>query len=457
MIAIIRNRYESIAVIFTMLLAVLVIYACSIIEGDADSDDPDTNINLSLDLELPNSLTGDRMPGAGTSGVTPAAQSDPNQPCAFMGSEEEDFFENGYEMTKFMVSAIATWTCIADTLIDIAATVDHDGEIHQTDNVIGEDDYDEEDPTHYSVSDDSDTQTTIRFYYGYHPSEPPEPEDDPQFYLSWNAPEDSDLTGRLIIDGEEVNPEDRDPDDPTMVRMDFTYSDIQEQADMYLQFDQNNEWAEGFRIQVTKDLTASPLGQKFTALGLIKMKAQFFEVDGITEVPDVHMFTVADAFGNGAALAEFREISVPLIISEVPDNHLCNYLFDKDDIYFFEDDSDWEWIYKSIDNVEYRGSRTTPATGGSGQDPSLDMIVTWLELDDDYFTGNKCVFPGDDCTDLLNAVFEDGFADQEPNQGSNPGGWRSDIINTIDESDYLKSIYPNGENWEGAFTFSFTP
>ncbi len=453
MIAIMWNRYKSLTVIFAILLGVLLVIACGNNDGDSDNDDPDTSLSLTLDMDLPDSITGGRM--SGISSVT--AQSDPGLPCAFMGSEEDDFFENGYEMTKFMVSAIATWTCIADTLIDIAATVDHDGEIHETDNDISDlENYDAEDPTHYSVTDDSDTQTTIRFYYGYNRSDPPEPGDTPQFFLSWNAPEDGALTGVLIIDGQQLDPEDRDDDDPTMVRMDFTYGDTQEQADMYLQFDENNEWAEGFRIQVTKNLNAGALDRVFTALGLIEMKAQFFELDGITEVPDVHMFTVSDGFGNGAALAEFREISVPLIVSEEPDNHLGNYLFDKDDIYFFESDGDWEWIFKSITDAEYRGSRTTPVSGGTEENPSLDMIAAWLELDENYFTGGVCEAVNDDCTDLLNAVFniEDGFAGQEPNQGSDPADWRSTAIAS---PTYLPSVYPNGENWDNAFDFSYTP
>jgi hypothetical protein len=186
------------------------------------------------------------------------------------------------------------------------------------------------------------------------------------------------------------------------------------------------------------------------------MKAQFFELEGIPEIPDVHMFTVSDAFGNGAALAEFREISVPLIVSEDLDNLLGNYLFDKDDLYFFEDNGDWEWIYKSIDYPEYRGSRTTPATGGTEENPSLNMIVNWLALDADYFTGSKCADLNDDCTELLNAVFdiEDGFTGQEPNQGADPVDWRS---TAIANPTVLASIYPNGTDWTGAFDFAFTP
>jgi hypothetical protein len=61
---------------------------------------------------------------------------------------------------------------------------------------------------------------------------------------------------------------------------------------------------------------------------------------------------------------------------------------------------------------------------------------------------------GDDCTELLNAIFEDGFAGQESNQGMDPNDWRSTAIqNPV----YLDSVYPNGSDWNGAFDFSFTP
>jgi hypothetical protein len=137
-------------------------------------------------------------------------------------------------------------------------------------------------------------------------------------------------------------------------------------------------------------------------------------------------------------------------------NHLGNYLFDKDDIYFFDEDMDWDWVNKSITDGRYRGSRTTPAAGGTWIpfNPSQDMVITALKLDSDYFTGDKCAEIDDDCTDLLNGVFADGFADQEPNQGSDPMDWRSDAIAT---PTYIDSVYPNGVDWNGAFDYNFTP
>jgi len=215
---------------------------------------------------------------------------------------------------------------------------------------------------------------------------------------------------------------------------------------MFLRFDDGNEWAEGLRINVTRDLTAILSGQVFTALGLIQMKDQFLPVDDITEIPEVHMFTVSDLLGEGAALAEFEDLALPLELNLT--SHLGNYLFDKDDLYFFERDGDWDWVHKTIADAVLKGGRTTPASGGDPLYPSLDDIAAYLNLGEDYFTGDRCANVDGDCTDLLNAVFEDGFADQEPNQGTDPMDWRSDALT---HATFLDSVYPNGTDWEGAF------
>jgi hypothetical protein len=453
-----KYRFEGMAAfILIMLLGVFLVACGDDSKSTANSGNQNGNSKtLSLDLELPDSITGGLVSNVTNQESRLVVQAGTGMPCAYMGPEDDDPFRNGYEMTKFMVSAVATWTCLADTLIEVADSVPHDGLIHPTDNDKSKPDYDSDDPTHYRVDDDSETQTTIRLYYGYDRTTPPTLDDDPQFFLSWNESEAGVVEGRLIIDGETINEENRNPDDPVIMRMDFNFDDTQEIVDMFLRFDENNLWAEGFRIQVTKDLTAGPLEQVFTALGLIQMKAQFIPVNGITEIPAVHMFTVSDAFGNGAALAEFQQLSLPLELNAKLGNHLGNYLFDKDDIYFFEDDMDWNWVAKSITDSSFRGGRTTPATGGSWIpfDPSLDMIITALELDADYFTGSKCAEMDDDCTDLLNAVFIDGFAGQEPNQGSDPMDWRSEAI---DDPTYIDSVYPNGVDWSGAFDYIYMP
>lgn len=127
-----------------------------------------------------------------------------------------------------------------------------------------------------------------------------------------------------------------DPEAPTGMRVDFDYTDTAKVTDMFLRFDNGNAWADGLRIEVTKDLTANALGQMFTARGLMEMKAQFVPVDGITELPQLRMYTVSDRLGEGAAVAEFVDVSLPLEIDAMTDDHLGNYLFDKIDIYFFD-------------------------------------------------------------------------------------------------------------------------
>jgi len=433
-----QKQTTTILMIALILGSTMLFWAC----GDSSDTSSSTEQSITLDLGLPNSLTGGTLAGASQQSYPDSHRSGTGMPCVYLGSEDDDPFRNGYEMTKFMVSAVAAWTCIADTLIAVADIVPHDGQIHATDNEKGAFGYDSEDPTHYQISDASETQTTILFYYGYERSSPPQQPDEAQFYLSWIDEDNRTARGRLVIDSEGINAEDRDPDDPVMARMDFDFDVDQKVVDMFLKFDEGNQWAEGLRIKVTRDLTAVLSGQVFTALGLIQMKDQFFPDTGIDDVPSVRMFTVSDLLGEGAALAEFEALALPLELNLT--NHLGNYLFDKNDIYFFERDGDWDWVHKTIVDAVLKGGRTTSDLS----DPSLDEIATYLNLDGDYFTGNKCAAVDDNCTELLNAVFEDGFADQEKNQGEDPLDWRSDALA---QATFLDSVYPNGSDWEGAF------
>ena len=84
-------------------------------------------------------------------------------------------------MTELMVSSVAAWTCFADTLIEVADLIAHDGIIHETDNDISQPDYESYDPTHDQISDDYETQKIFRFYDGYDRQSPPQAGDDPQF------------------------------------------------------------------------------------------------------------------------------------------------------------------------------------------------------------------------------------------------------------------------------------
>jgi hypothetical protein len=447
----------------TACLSLILLAGCN--EPGSEMDDKSStpqSQNLKLSLDLPDSLTGGSgVPGTAQRAVLSTATIQAiSNPCAYQGAGNDDPFKNGYNMTKFMVSSLAAWTCIGDTLIDVADFIPHDGTIYESDNDTLADNYDPDDPTHYSVTDDSENQTTIRLFYGFDRAFPPLSDDEAKFYISWSTAQDGTVTGRLIVDASGIDAEHRNPEDPAQMRMDFNYTETENLADMYLRFDAENPWANGFRIQVSEDLTANPLQKVFLARGLMDVKRQFQDNTGIEELPTLQMYTVANQLGDGAAIAHFQNVALSLELNAELNNHLGNYLFDKRDKYFFDADQSvdepWDWINKAFTSAVYRGGRTTPEINGSWIpfNPSLDMIIDELNLDADYFTNAKCENTGDDCTALLDAVFAEGFADQEPNQGQDPQDWRSDAVA---DPQYLDSVYPNGNNWDGAFDHSFMP
>ena len=454
-----RKQHKNWALSLTLAaVTTLVLSGCFELKEEDDTRGSNSAA-VKLSMALPDSMTGGSS-GASTGKMLGLSTRTTGSPCLYPGVADDEPFKNGYNMTKFMTSAVATWTCIADTVIEIVDFIPHDGTIYETENVVGAPSYKVDDPTHYSVTDDSDTQISVRLYYAYDRATPPTADSHPGFYVSWASQANDEIEGRLIIDVSEINPGRENKEDPTTMRMDFNYTAERKFATMYLAFDDNNVWADGFRIELTEDLLANPLNQVFTARGLMAMKAQFSPAEGISELPHLQMYTVADQMGEGAAVAEFVDLSLNLNLNAGTGNHLGNYIFTKNDQYFFDADQStaepWDYIYKTVTQSEYRGGRTTPATGGTWIpfSPSLDMIVTALELDADYFTGTACANVADDCTPLLNAIFRDGFADQEPNQGSDPGDWRSTAIG---QAAYLNSVYPNGSNWQGAFDMTFIP
>ena len=445
----------------TLLLCSSLMLGCSA----SDTTNKSTDSTPELKLELPDSITGGQAStvqqkssfnqiALKSVASMQMASSGSGEPCAFNGIDDDDPFRNGYQTTKFMTSVMATWTCIADFLIDFSEVVPHNGQIMETDNDNNSTDFKADEPTHYSITDDSDSQTTVRLYYNYSRSVPPVAGEDPQFFVSWNRSDADTVEGRMVIDATALNDGTRAADDPVKMRMDFNFTSQQKTADMLLQFDDGNAWANAMRIYLVKDLIASSLDQVFTIRGLIDMKAQFFAVDSITEIPQIKFITVSDAFGNGAALSEFNDISLPLEISALTGNHLGNYLFTKRDTFYFQADGDGDYINKTVTSSEYRGGRTTDNT--SGFLLSLDNIISLLNLDSAYFTGTQCASIGDDCNDLLNGIFttiNDIFG-QDTNTGTEPDDWRAAALGN---ASYLNEVYSNGLDANTAYEYSFTP
>ena len=434
-----------------------------------EEDQPGSADSFSIGLDLPDSLTGGLSPESPPIGLRGLASTIANRtsigvPCAYNGLVDKNtILDNGYNTTRYTISIMASWTCVADLFIDIVNFAPHDGKFHETENDTLADDYNVNEPTHYIITADSNTQTTSRAYYGFDQSTPPTSQSIPGFLLSWNK-NGEDIVGRLIISNSRINGQGIAYGDPANMRLDFSSNQKIQKADMFLQYDGQTDWMDGSRIEIIKDLSVSPFAQVFTTRGLMKMNSQMVNIPLITEVPKVQFYTVSDVFGNGAAIGNVQDTSLTLMLNQAEDNNLGNYLYSKRDIYFFKSDSDWEYIDKIITSATYRGGRTTPVDGGT-IDPfnlSQDLVIASLNLDLDYFTGTLCGDMHSSCTELLNVVQWSGFSGLEPNIGEEPSDWRVNAF-TIGSVPFdwrtvslftainQESIYPNGLNWDGAF------
>ena len=116
------------------------------------------------------------------------------------------------------------------------------------------------------------------------------------FFLSWDEVDNGDISGCMVVDACSIDPLNSDSEDLTDISVGFDYTDAAKVADMFLHFDDGNAWADGLCVEVTKDITASSLGQVFAARGLMEMKAQFMRVDDITVLPQLHMHTISDTW-----------------------------------------------------------------------------------------------------------------------------------------------------------------
>lgn len=444
----------------TMMVSALLLGGCNEDETFSQSV-PDIRITLPDSLTGGTALSQTKSAKDRLSSVHRSASA--NEPCLYLGEDDEDMFRNGYTMSRMMISAVATWSCIADLVIDVAGYIEHDGLVHQSDNNREADSYDPEDATHYSITDEQDGSIVVRLYYGYNRDTPPTYQTQPDLFIAWIEYDDGSLAGRIVIDGEGVKKDAlTDPEDPVMMRMDLTRDASSQQADMYLKFADEHDLINGFRIFVQKDLNVYPLTKVYTAKGILDLKKQYLPDTGVSETPQLQVFAVANQDGDGATIANFIDVAVSLALNAELENHLGNYLFTKVDKYFFDANQNgekpWDYINKTVTTSEFRGGRTTPATGGSWEpdfNPSLDLLILAFQLDSDYFTGDKCAAISNDCNDFMNALFEDGFAGQEQNLGSDPMDWRSDELLS---AAYLSSVYPDGySDWNGVFEPTFNP
>jgi hypothetical protein len=433
------NRIRAPALAAAALAVLFALAGCGGGSGGAGGGTPLPTPTVSMNL--PDSLTGGTSVAVTASARRPVAAGDFN--CNYLGAGSDDPFQNGYFMTKFLVGVVASWQCITDSVLTVVAQSGNlaTGQIYTiTDSAGGTE------PTAFSITRDSDTQTTVRLYYSGNVTTP-------GLFLSWNTV-GSDTTGKLVLSP--LATQLSTGDEPSNTRMDFTTSATQRTADMFIRFG-SNPVIDGFRIEVAENLAGDD--PRFIARGLLDTFAQWdtdYRNGPGGPGPALSMYAMANAAGNGAAAAIFSNVGfgMDFALWGIGSGHFGYYQYQKDDRYFFDSSSGWDWVDKTITSATYQGGRNSPV-------PDETAVETAVGLTAGYFSGHPCATAGDDCTEFIQALHTaagGGWSGQEPNQGFDPVDWRSTLMGTIDGTDMLTTVYPDGlSNWTGAFAMSFTP
>jgi len=103
-----QKQTTGMLAIVLIVCSTMLFWAC---DNSSDTSSPQSQ-SITLDLGLPNSLTGGTPASASLQSSDVSTRSGTGMPCVYLGSEDDDPFRNGYEMTKFMVSAVAAWISI---------------------------------------------------------------------------------------------------------------------------------------------------------------------------------------------------------------------------------------------------------------------------------------------------------------------------------------------------------
>jgi hypothetical protein len=403
----------------------------------------------SLNLQLPNSLTGGTA--ASPLGVQPMAGGG-GEPCNFVGNGGEDPFINGYSMTRFLVGVTASWSCIADNVRLIVDILVFYGVLVPNGAPWQITDRDPDDPPYVSLTE-SGNDREVRLFWG--PTTNP---GDEGWYLAWN---DSGgiVDGVLIIDVVNMGTTIDTAEDPEYLRMDFHYTDTEQTADAFLSFFLANLWADAFRIHVFKDKDLVNDQPKYTARGILALKAQFdpnwFTNTGDGSVPGLNMYTVADAAGNGAALALMSDIGLSLDLQQ--GDHLGHFLFGKNDRYFFSSGGAPEYVLKAVTPATYLNGKAIVNDGNfPNSEADVDAV---LSLGGDYATctGTEPNTNAVECENFLDALFGGGSWGVEANFGTDPGDWRSTNLATAEGAPLTYFLADPCPNNTGGCTWTSAP
>ena len=385
--------------------------------------------------------------------------------CDFDGQNENDPFRNGFTMTRFLAGHTAAWICFADFLNLVVAQGIFFGWITPDGSFLDiTDPMDPTGPTGLVVLD-SGTKKEVWLYFLGNMAP------NAAIYVAWNVGASS-TEGKLVVNVANLMAPPpgnlaADPEAPTHMRMDFTFTDTAKTAEMFLAFDPDNNlawdnpWADGFRIQAVKTLSDG----SFDLWGFMALKQQFDSLyaaayPGDNGLANLNMLAVSDAAGKGAAIAQMDDIGVVLAYEVNPApfavlESLGDFLFTKNDEYYFLSSGTAEFIKKNVVSATYKGGKDL--AGGASPIDTDAQVDAALGLAGEY--ANCTAAPGTttDCPAVLNALFAGGSFGAEGNIGgaTPPADSRQPELAGMTP---LNQAFPTGLNsWAGVFNMTFTP
>jgi hypothetical protein len=450
-----------------MLVALLFLAACSDEDSTAPTTTPDPTPAGSISapsvaMALPASMTA-ATPATATLSVA-QANGDPN--CDF--GNESNPFENGYTLTKFLVSLSQGQTCFADFIIEQITTNALPfvgvGLVPTGDTTAGE-------PTHFQIeqSTDGNTYQVWLFFDGTGTT--------PSVYATWTTATGGDLSGQLIFT--ETSGTGGEPD---AVRVDFSRSATSDTNKIYIRFPNTGTHnMEGFRVEVTR--TGTSPDSQYVARGRMSMLGQWggnnLPTTETFVTPSLSMVAVANEAGLGAAIASFDNVAIHMasVDTDLSDGDQSfsfgSYQYTVSDKAYFLADGTEEWINKgSISGATYVNTSGSNVRSDSTGGVQVGVLVNCLEdtdctafglpdmqLGTDYFTSTcydtQADPPTADCTTFVQGIYDWGFLNTPNSTGPEPSGdFRQAFLAAAVQ---LTSVWPTGENATTTFAIPAAP
>jgi hypothetical protein len=403
-------------------------------------------------MDLPTSLLSSTVASGKLSAAAgvDSCSLDPSQ-----GDADYNPFNNGYDMTRFLIALSEGQNCFADMIIQGVMTEGQSligaGRVTIGDGSGG-------DPQAVQIDKTGDTYQVWLYF---------DATDTNVLYITWTSTSETDFTGQFIMNGDLSGG--ADPGAPDKIRVDFTRSTDRDENKVYTAFPAGNpeDFLDGFRVDVTRNgIGTSAI---YNASGIMTISGQ---IPGITPpagqtfpTPALTMVTIANSVGAGASIAGIDDMAMNLdFIVNSTGYNFGAYVFDISERTYFDSTGTEEWRYNSVTDAYYfdelANNSRTDLDGGT----TLNFIYSALEgdaalgLGAGYFTSPCTDTHLADCTDLWQAIYNSGgFGGLKPPNdllADQPADFRKDAI---DAAVQLTSAWPVGEDETTAFIIPTAP